>query len=265
MAALAAGLACLLGLSWMGHELNQSLRSAAAGHAATRGPAGAMPAAAPGQARPAPPPVPRKAEFGGTDSAPDVHLMADWIATTDDTKGRPYAIVDKRRARVYLFDGLSRLRADSPVLLGAARGDDSVPGIGERPIALVKPHERTTPAGRFAAEPGRNSGGEDIIWVDYDAAVSMHRVRANNRSERRLERLASPSSLDNRISYGCINVPAAFYDAQLKPLLTQKGAIIYVLPEVRSMAEVFGADEATLRAGPHAAATAAREGSRQGA
>ena len=29
--------------------------------------------------------------------------------------------------------------------------------------------------------------------------------------------LASPSVLDNRISYGCINVPAAFYDKVVAP------------------------------------------------
>jgi hypothetical protein len=63
------------------------------------------------------------------------------------------------------------------VLLGLARGDVSVPGIGERKISDINPHERTTPAGRFISEPGRNLSGEDIVWVDYDAAVSMHRVR----------------------------------------------------------------------------------------
>jgi len=85
------------------------------------------------------------------------------------------------------------------VLLGLARGDDSVPGIGERKIAEILPFERTTPAGRFVGERGRNASGEDIVWVDYDAAVSMHRVRATNPKERRLERLASPTPADNRI------------------------------------------------------------------
>lgn len=56
------------------------------------------------------------------------------------------------------------------------------------------PHERTTPAGRFLAEAGRNADGDDIFWVDYDVAVSMHRVRAHVPAERRLQRLASPTS-----------------------------------------------------------------------
>ena len=123
----------------------------------------------------------------------------------------------------------------SPVLLGLARGDDSVPGIGERKMSEIKPVERTTPAGRFKVEPGRNVQGEDIVWIDYDAAVSMHRVRTANKADRRLERLATPIVADNRISYGCINVPASFYDQYIKPTLGTADGLVYVLPETRSI------------------------------
>jgi len=125
------------------------------------------------------------------------------------------------------------------VLIGAAVGDESVSGIGKRPIALVAPHERTTPAGRFEGEKGRNADGEDVVWVDYDAAVSMHRVRANEPKERRLERLASPQTDDNRISYGCINVPVDFYEATLKPAFAVSSGLVYVLPEIKTLEEVF--------------------------
>lgn len=154
--------------------------------------------------------------------------------------GRAFAVVDKKGARVHVFDAGGKERASAPILLGLARGDDSVPGIGERPMAQIRPEERTTPAGRFATEPGRNLQGEDIVWVDYDAAVSMHRVRATNPAERRLERLATPGVEDNRISYGCINVPAAFYDAYVKPTLGTRRGVVYVLPETKPLAAVFG-------------------------
>ncbi len=117
------------------------------------------------------------------------------------------------------------------MLLGLAPGDSSVPGIGERDMKDILTHERTTPAGRFIAEPGRNMSGEDIYWIDYDAAVSMHRVRATNPVERRLQRLASPEVADNRISYGCVNVPARFYDQTIGPALKGRRGVIYVLPE----------------------------------
>ncbi|MDM0122025.1 L,D-transpeptidase [Variovorax arabinosiphilus] len=158
---------------------------------------------------------------------------------TGDNRHQPFALIDKKKARLLIYDANGSLMASSPVLLGLARGDVSVPGIGERPIAQILPHERTTPAGRFVSEPGRNTAGEDIVWVDYDAAISMHRVRATNKAERRLQRLASPSAHDNRISYGCINVPAAFYDTQVKPVLGTRRGLVYVLPESSPMPSHF--------------------------
>jgi hypothetical protein len=168
---------------------------------------------------------------------------AQWLAraavAAADNRNAPFAIVDKKNARVLVFDAAGRLQGSSPVLLGLARGDESVPGIGERKMSEIRPEERTTPAGRFETEPGRNMQGEDIVWIDYDAAVSMHRVRANDRSERRLERLASPTVADNRISYGCINVPAAFYDAYIKPVLGAHRGVVYVLPETMAAQKRF--------------------------
>ncbi|MGJ7495361.1 L,D-transpeptidase [Variovorax sp. RT4R15] len=157
-----------------------------------------------------------------------------------DNQRLPFAVVDKVNARVWVFGVDGELRGTAPVLLGLAIGDDSVPGIGERKMSQIKPAERTTPAGRFVAEPGRNLRGEDIVWVDYEAAISMHRVRATNAAERRLERLATPSVRDNRISFGCINVPAAFYDLHIQPALGQARGIVYVLPETRAPRDRFG-------------------------
>ena len=67
----------------------------------------------------------------------------------------------------------------------------------------------------------------------------MHRLRAVEPTERRAERLASPTPDDNRISYGCVNVPAAFYDSVVKPVLGAAPAVVYVLPETRPVRMVF--------------------------
>ena len=179
-------------------------------------------------------------DFKSDNPSADARQIADWVAVSHDNQGAEFVIVDKKAATVYVFDAAAKLTGSAPVLVGAAKGDDSVPGIGDRPIADVRPEERTTPAGRFVAELGRNAHGEDVVWVDYDAAVSMHRVRANNPKERRLERLATPTADDNRISYGCINVPAAFYDAQIQPIFAKRAAVVYVLPDVKSLQQVFG-------------------------
>jgi hypothetical protein len=199
----------------------------------------------------------RQADFGKQRASRDVQRLAAWVLASRDSRGLPFVIVDKRQARLFVFDSGGLLRGNAPILLGLARGDDSVPGIGERKMADIKPFERTTPAGRFIGAPGRNANGEDIVWVDYDAAVSMHRVRATNPKERRLQRLATRSPADNRISYGCINVPAAFYDAFVSPLFAAHRAVVYVLPETRPLREllapvVIARPAVVTRPGPHA-------------
>ncbi len=202
----------------------------------------------PGPSRATAPPPTARADFRRERPSAQARQLADWVAATGDHGAGEFAIVDKKGARLYLFDAAARLRGASPILIGSAVGDDSVPGIGTRPIAQVKPFERTTPAGRFVAERGRNTNGERVIWVDYDNAVSMHRVRATVKAERRLQRLATPTVADNRISYGCINVPAAFYDRYIDAGFAQQRAIVYVLPEVHAMHQVFGLTPAALLA-----------------
>lgn len=190
---------------------------------------------------------PQWPDFGGERPTRPVRELARWIVTTADHQRHPFAIIDKHQARLLVFDAQARLLGATPVLLGSARGDHSVPGIGTRPIDHILPAERTTPAGRFEAMHGRNLEGEDVIWVDYEAAVSMHRVRPRVAAERRLQRLASPTALDNRISYGCINVPARFFDQVLKPAFSGPRFIVYVLPETRSWRAVFAADASARR------------------
>lgn len=180
-------------------------------------------------------------EFGDANPSNDARVLAHWIARTGDNAGMPFVLIDKRAARLYAFDAHARVQDTTPVLLGSAPGDDSVPGIGDRPIAEVRPEERTTPAGRFVGRFGRTLTGEDVVWVDYDAAVSIHRVRPTLQpKEQRAERLDSATIDDNRISYGCINVPAAFYDTHIRPVFSTIPAVVYVLPEQKSLQQVFG-------------------------
>lgn len=183
--------------------------------------------------------APRFANFMGEEASAEARHVANWVVDSGDNRQLFFVIIDKKNTRVFVFDPSGNLRGATPVLIGSAKGDDSVTGIGGRPIAEVQPHERTTSAGRFMGEPGRNASGEDVVWVDYDAAVSMHRVRTLEPSERRLERLASPATDDNRISYGCINMPVEFFDNVLKPAFNARYGVVYVLPEVKSVGEVF--------------------------
>ena len=185
------------------------------------------------------PQAPRYADFAGEAASPDTQFVANWVADSRDNHNLSFVIIDKKHTRVFVFDASAKLLGVTPVLLGAAAGDDSVMGIGKRPIAEVQPQERTTPAGRFMGEPGRNASGEDVVWVDYEAAVSMHRVRIVDPKERRLERLATPTTDDNRISFGCVNIPVAFFENVLSPEFSATYGVVYVLPEVKPLGEVF--------------------------
>lgn len=209
-------------------------------------PAAQAPAAAAKPPAAESPAVPlRLASFGARKPPEPVRMIANWSVHTGDHQKMAFVVVDKQDARVWVFDPQGKLKSAAPALLGSAVGDHTVPGIGDKPLSRVLPEEKTTPAGRFIAERGMNMKGEDVVWVDYDAAVSMHRVRPTVKSERRLQRLASPTPADNRISFGCINLPKAFYEKVLSPTVRKHGAVIYVLPEIRSAAEVFGAFDVT--------------------
>jgi hypothetical protein len=170
----------------------------------------------------------------------DVPGFAVQVVATHNNQGLPFLVVDKLLATVWLFNAHGGLLGTSAALLGLAIGDDTVPGIGERKLADIRPEERTTPAGRFASALGLNLLGQVVLWVDYDSGVSLHRTIPGQRSERRVERLATPTPDDNRVSYGCINVPAAFFNALVLPSVRKNGTIVYVLPDTRSMQQVFG-------------------------
>ena len=191
------------------------------------------------ETQPAVAPHPKRANFEQEHKSRDTQHVADWVADSGDNRGMPFAIVDKIDAKVFVFDADGRLRGAAPALLGLARGDDTIPGIGDRKLSDIPARERVTPAGRFVASLGFNVHGKDVLWVDYNDAFSLHRVVTNNPKERRLERLASPKPLEHRISWGCINVPANFYNDVVSPAFTGTYGIVYVLPETRSVSKIF--------------------------
>ena len=186
------------------------------------------------------PTVLRNANFGNEDSTVESRKLADWVIDSSDNGKLPFIIIDKVHARVFVFDAQGQLRGAASALLGLAVGDDSVPGIGQRKLSSIRPEERTTPAGRFVASLARDIHRQEVLWVDYDTAVSLHPVVKGTPKERRAERLASTSPQDKRISYGCINVPVKFYEKVVSPTFTGTNGVVYVLPETRSAREVFG-------------------------
>ena len=165
--------------------------------------------------------------------------MADWVMDSGDHHGMPFAILDKVEAKVFVFNPDGRLRGAAPALLGLGKGDDIIPGIGDKKLSEIRPEDRVTQAGRFVSYLALNYKGTSILWLDYDSATALHRVITTNPKEHRLERLDNPKPSEHRISFGCINVPAKFFDDVVEPVFTGTYGIVYVLPEVRSIKETF--------------------------
>lgn len=191
-----------------------------------------------GAALAAEPPI--EAVAAAPEPSPVVRDLARWAVASGDNQGLPFAIVDKTTATVFIYGTYGTLLGAEPVLLGAAVGDDSVPGIGDRPMHKIRLHERTTPAGRFVASfgPAKAEGGR-TLWVDYGTAISLHPVVTTNRKERRVRRLNSPSPEDNRITYGCINVSEPFYESVVRPAFEGTKSVFYVLPDSKPLDEVL--------------------------
>jgi hypothetical protein len=177
-----------------------------------------------------------------TNVAPSaVQELAHWIVASGDNAGVPFAIVDKAAAAVQVFDAGGHSLGSASALLGSAKGDDSTPDIGTRQLSSIRPEERTTPAGRFTVSIGENLQGQEILWIDYGKALSLHRIVKGHPREQRARRMASARPQDRRISYGCINVPVDFYEQVVSPTFTGTNGVVYILPETRALTQVFPA------------------------
>lgn len=169
---------------------------------------------------------------GAAALALDAVQLARWVIGHGDHQGLPFGIVDKRSATIRLYTAGGALVGTSAVLLGQTLGDHSVAGVGERTQRQdLRPEDMTTAAGRFVSEPGRNSSGEAIVWIDYGSALAIHRLRPGASRRQRAERLGSNEAWRRRVSSGCVVVPEAFYDAVVAPLLGRTRGLVYVMPE----------------------------------
>ncbi len=164
--------------------------------------------------------------------------LAGWVVSSNDSQGYPFAVIDKAAAQVLVFGGDGRLRGAAPALFGSGIGDHTAPGVAGLALREIPGRDRTTPAGRFVGGFGPSIDAGRVLWVDYDSAVSIHPTATGVPAEKRVERLASPSPDDNRITHGCINVSPEFYEQIVSPTFL-KGGVFYILPEAAPIDETF--------------------------
>lgn len=189
------------------------------------------------------PPQLKRADFRGESASGEARQVADWVVHSGDHKTLPFIIIDKVEAKLFAFDSSGALLQATPVLLGMGIGDTFAARVTYMDMYATQPWQRITPAGRFEADEGENLKGEKLLWVDYEAAIAIHKLPARKTKQRRQERLESASPEDNRITYGCINVPAAFYDDVVGRDFAAAGGIVYVLPEKLPAQALFGSYE----------------------
>lgn len=164
--------------------------------------------------------------------------LAGWVVATGDSQGYPFAIMDKDAAQILVFGGDGRLRGAAHGLFGSAVGDHAAPGIAGLALREIPGRDRATPAGRFVGGYGPSLDAGRVLWVDYDSAVSIHPTATGVPAEKRVERLASPTPDDNRITHGCINVEPGFYEGVVQPTF-ERGGVFYILPDTASLEETF--------------------------
>lgn len=158
--------------------------------------------------------------------------FARQVMSSADHGGLPFAIIDKRSGWIAVYRADRTLAGESTALVCLDPGDLALPGVGERAQqGRLRSGDRTTPAGRFVSESGHNLDGEAVVWIDYEAALAIHRLRPGPGFADRGRRLASTRGDDKRISAGCVVVPVAFYQSVVGPVLGRGAAVIYILPE----------------------------------
>jgi hypothetical protein len=171
--------------------------------------------------------------------SPDAWRVINWVIASHDNNGMPFLVVDKVAADLFAFGSNDELIASAPILVGVTPGDESKPQSGDRELSDIPLSDRTTPAGRFVASFGRAAGGRDVLWVDYPTAISLHAVITTIKAQHRLQRLETATPDDNRITFGCINVPTQFYAKVVKPLFEGTSGVVYILPETKALNAVF--------------------------
>ena len=146
----------------------------------------------------------------------------DHINETSDNGGRPFIIADKKAGKLYLMNAEGKVVDTTPALFGKDSSDaartDRATGAGKYDLTYNR--DQRLPSGYEGSVQSFDTGRNGETFA-------IHRV-IDVKGENRSGRLASATARDNRITHGCINVPAEFYNQHLDGEL---GAVLYVLPE----------------------------------
>ena len=156
------------------------------------------------------------------------------MAPTAMASGKGFMIADKPNGMLHVFMPDGSVLIQDAALYGMDIGD--VKGA----ISSLKGGAKITPAGKFTlqAVPNADYAGGMILTLvesEVDGGISaVHAAYLGDPKDDRLGRLASPTTADNRASYGCVNTT---HEAFLKSILPNidmlNGGMIFVLPDAQ--------------------------------
>ncbi|ASQ90737.1 hypothetical protein CHL67_07185 [Prosthecochloris sp. GSB1] len=172
----------------------------------------------------------------------EVQKTYRWIEKERDNRKLPFAIIDKKNAHIYVFDDKGKIIDTGPVLLGIAKNDQIDPKTLKKPLSSIGKEDRVTPSGRFQSVIGPDHRGKQVLWVDPQFAIALHPV-VNVPGQNRFTRIESSSADDNRITWGCINVPVPLFKKVITPLFKPKSGFVYILPESDSVEKLLAQNE----------------------
>lgn len=144
-----------------------------------------------------------------------------------------YLLLDKPTCTTYVIGLDKKEVGHCTTLLGTTMGEE--PNVITDLDGNRYTQTTTTPAGKYKVGH-EGICKEDLITYDGrilniygSGSVCIHIVYPGEYPER-MKRLKSPTLIDNRISYGCINVTKEFWDKCIAPYIDE-GSIIMITPD----------------------------------
>lgn len=167
--------------------------------------------------------VPENARAKMSDLAQSVYAKMAPVAIQT---GKGFIIADKPNGMLHVFNPDGSMLVQDAALYGKDAGDK------------LDGKSKITPAGKFTLEAHANNeyaGGVVLAMpetMDSTGLIAVHAAFLGNPKENRLGRLSSPSTADNKISYGCINTAHKTFTDKIVPNIEAfNGGMIMVLPD----------------------------------
>ena len=189
-------------------------------------------------------PVPEAAK---AQMSPLAQSVYEAMAPVAMKSGKWFMVADKPNGMLHIFKEDGSHALSDPTLYGKDKGDVLAT------VSSLEGGPKITPAGKFTlmSRSSEYAGGQELILVeskDSTGYIAVHAADTSTPSEKRLQRLETPTTEDNRISYGCINTKHDTFINKIKPNLSQlDGGMIFVLPDAQEQtAEMFAPEALTV-------------------